>query len=342
MRPRSTSAGRRDRGGDRSSSASSATPSCPRRRRPAARAGARAVVVGSVELFVVPMRSGCLLRVAGVSRVPPTHGAVSRAPPRTVAGALGVCRPGCLVRRVPRRCWSTSASARGLWARRGARGQVAVTLAALGRARQGRHRLPRAHAHRPPSAGTRHRQRHVLPAHSLRRRPDSWVSRVRDAQPHVRRCFLPLEDRFGELRTRAAPGVTTFEAQGLPGAHGGSRSVRGREGAADRRSSQCRRRSREPGVGVHPDANGAAAAATRRALLAELVDREVLVVSSRCQARHRARRHARSDGTSGRKTAWLGARRRGARRLRTLIAEQGLDALSGARDNILYLTNSGA
>lgn len=99
-------------------------------------------------------------------------------------------------------------------------------------------------------------------------------------RPYVRRCITPLLDRFEHVEgeVEIAPGVTTFTA---PGHYPGHMALRlasgGREAVllAD--------------VAVHPalveepewvyvsDANAAQCAETRRSLLPELIDRDVLV-----------------------------------------------------------------
>jgi glyoxylase-like metal-dependent hydrolase (beta-lactamase superfamily II) len=101
-----------------------------------------------------------------------------------------------------------------------------------------------------------------------------------DTRPHVRRCILPLADRFEQVTgdVELAPGVTAFEATGHYPGHMAVRIESGGERAllmAD--------------IAVHPallqepdwvyisDGDPAGCAKTRRAVLPELVDQDVLV-----------------------------------------------------------------
>jgi glyoxylase-like metal-dependent hydrolase (beta-lactamase superfamily II) len=105
-------------------------------------------------------------------------------------------------------------------------------------------------------------------------------ARLQDGRPHVQRCILALEDRFetvtGEIEIAA--GVTAFEAPGHYPGHMALRLASGDETAvliAD--------------IAVHPalldepdwvyisDGDPPLCAETRRAVLPELVDRDVLV-----------------------------------------------------------------
>ena len=101
-----------------------------------------------------------------------------------------------------------------------------------------------------------------------------------DTRPHVRRCILPLADRFEQVTgdVELAPGVTAFEA---PGHYPGHMAVR--------IESDGERALLLADVAVHPallqepewlyvsDGDPAECAKTRRSLLPELVDRDVLV-----------------------------------------------------------------
>ncbi len=105
-------------------------------------------------------------------------------------------------------------------------------------------------------------------------------ARTQDTRPHVRRCILPLEGRFEQVTgtVELAPGVTAFEA---PGHYPGHMAVR-IESAGERAMLIA-------DVAVHPallespdwgyvsDGDPAESAKTRRTLLPELVDRDVLV-----------------------------------------------------------------
>lgn len=103
---------------------------------------------------------------------------------------------------------------------------------------------------------------------------------AQDGRPHVRRCILALADRFETVDgdTEIAPGVTAFEAPGHYPGHMALRLDSEDEGAvliAD--------------IAVHPalldepdwvyvsDADSPLCADTRRAILPQLVDRDVLV-----------------------------------------------------------------
>lgn len=105
-------------------------------------------------------------------------------------------------------------------------------------------------------------------------------ARTRPELPHIRRCVEPLADRFEVPHADAelAPGVTVFEA---PGHYPGHMGLRIRSGGGEAVLLAD--------VAVHPallaepdwryvsDLDPNAAVATRRALLPELVDRDVLV-----------------------------------------------------------------
>jgi glyoxylase-like metal-dependent hydrolase (beta-lactamase superfamily II) len=101
-----------------------------------------------------------------------------------------------------------------------------------------------------------------------------------DTRPHVRRCILALEDRFERISEGAelAPGVTAFVA---PGHYPGHMALR--------LSSDGQEAVILADIAVHPamldvpelryvsDIEQDAAIATRRAILSELVDRDVVV-----------------------------------------------------------------
>ncbi len=105
-------------------------------------------------------------------------------------------------------------------------------------------------------------------------------ARTQDNRPHVRRCILPLADRFEQVSgdIELASGVTAVEA---PGHYPGHMAVRV--------ESEGERAMLIADVAVHPallhepdwlyvsDGDPAECAKTRRALLPELVDRDVLV-----------------------------------------------------------------
>jgi glyoxylase-like metal-dependent hydrolase (beta-lactamase superfamily II) len=105
-------------------------------------------------------------------------------------------------------------------------------------------------------------------------------ARTQDTRPHVRRCILPLADRFETVsgEVELAPGVTAFEAAGHYPGH-----------MAVRIESEGARAVLLADAAVHPallqepdwlyvsDGDPAACAETRRSLLPELVDRDVLV-----------------------------------------------------------------
>jgi glyoxylase-like metal-dependent hydrolase (beta-lactamase superfamily II) len=101
-----------------------------------------------------------------------------------------------------------------------------------------------------------------------------------DTRPHVRRCILPLADRFEQVSgdLELAPGVTAFEA---PGHYPGHMAVR-----IDSESEQALLIAdiavhpallHEPEWGYVSDADPAECAKTRKVLLPELVDSDVLV-----------------------------------------------------------------
>lgn len=103
---------------------------------------------------------------------------------------------------------------------------------------------------------------------------------TQDTRPHVRRCIVPLEDRFetvsGDLEL--APGITAFEA---PGHYPGHMALR--------IDSEGERAMLIADIAVHPallenpdwlyvsDGDPAECATTRRAVLPELVDSDVVV-----------------------------------------------------------------
>ena len=101
-----------------------------------------------------------------------------------------------------------------------------------------------------------------------------------DTRPHVRRCILPLADRFEQISgdVELAPGVTAFEAAGHYPGH-----------MAVRIESDGEHALLIADVAVHPallhepdwlyvsDIDAAECAKTRHALLPELVDHDVLV-----------------------------------------------------------------
>lgn len=101
-----------------------------------------------------------------------------------------------------------------------------------------------------------------------------------DGRPHVRRCILALAERFETVTgdVELAPGVTAFEARGHYPGH-----------KALRLSSDGQEAIVLADIAVHPamldradlayvsDVDGDASIATRRALLPELVDTDVLV-----------------------------------------------------------------
>lgn len=103
---------------------------------------------------------------------------------------------------------------------------------------------------------------------------------TQDTRPHVRRCILPLADRFEQVSgdLELAPGVTAFEA---PGHYPGHMAIR--------IESDGERAMLIADIAVHPallenpdwgyisDGDPRECARTRRALLPELVDREVVV-----------------------------------------------------------------
>ena len=104
--------------------------------------------------------------------------------------------------------------------------------------------------------------------------------RSHDERPHVRRCITPLLDRFetvtGELEI--APGVTSFAA---PGHYPGHLALRldsaGAKGMLIADSAVHPALLAEPDWLYISDGDPAQSAETRRALLPELVDRDVVV-----------------------------------------------------------------
>jgi glyoxylase-like metal-dependent hydrolase (beta-lactamase superfamily II) len=104
---------------------------------------------------------------------------------------------------------------------------------------------------------------------------------TQDGRPHVRRCILPLADRFETVDgdVELAPGATAFVA---PGHYPGHMGVRvSSEGAEALLIADA---AVHPALLEHPDwvyvsdGDPARCAETRRALLPELVDRDVLVL----------------------------------------------------------------
>ncbi len=103
---------------------------------------------------------------------------------------------------------------------------------------------------------------------------------TQDTRPHVRRCILPLADRFEQVSgdVELAPGVTAFEA---PGHYPGHMAVRieseGEEALLLADVAVHPALLEHPAWGYVSDADPARCAETRGALLPELVDRDVLV-----------------------------------------------------------------
>ena len=246
------------------------------------------MVVGSVELLLVPDAVGLLGAYArGVSRSSRRRvGAVSRAPPASSRASTGACRAGAILVRSGGTTVlvDTGVGPPGLWDWTAEHeGELPDALAALGVARDEVDVVFLTHMHIDHVGWNTDldgvaffpRARYVV------HRDSFAFASTQDTRPHVRRCILPLEDRFeqvsGELEL--APGVTAFEA---PGHYPGHMAVRV--------ESEGEYALLIADVAVHPallenpewayvsDADGAAAAATRRALLPELVDRDVLVV----------------------------------------------------------------
>jgi glyoxylase-like metal-dependent hydrolase (beta-lactamase superfamily II) len=103
---------------------------------------------------------------------------------------------------------------------------------------------------------------------------------TQDGRPHVQRCILPFVDRFEAVGDGSvvAPGVVALELPGHYPGHLGLRIVS--DGSrldliADAAVHPAL--LDQPGWGYVSDIDGDASAATRRALLPELVDRDVLV-----------------------------------------------------------------
>jgi glyoxylase-like metal-dependent hydrolase (beta-lactamase superfamily II) len=118
------------------------------------------------------------------------------------------------------------------------------------------------------------RARYVVHRDSL-----AFASR-QDERPHVRRCILPLADRFETLTggVELAPGVNAFLAPGHYPGHMALRLESGGETAmliADTAVHPALLAN--PDWGYISDGDPAACAETRRALLPQLVGRDVLV-----------------------------------------------------------------
>ena len=246
------------------------------------------MVVGSVELLVVPDAVGLL---AAYDEAYPEVPADAWAPYRELHPELFADEQQW---RVPCRSYlvrsggttvlvDTGVGPPGLWDWTAEReGELPDALAALGVARDDVDVVFLTHMHIDHVGWNTDldgvaffpRARYVVHRDSL-----AFAS-TQDTRPHVRRCILPLEDRFEQVSgtLELAPGVTAFEARGHYPGH-----------MAIRVESEGERAVLIADVAVHPallenpewayisDADGAAAAATRRALLPELVDRDVLV-----------------------------------------------------------------
>jgi glyoxylase-like metal-dependent hydrolase (beta-lactamase superfamily II) len=105
-------------------------------------------------------------------------------------------------------------------------------------------------------------------------------ARTQDARPYVRRCILPLADRFETVDgdVELAPGVAAFAAPGHYPGHMGLRLHSGGEKAVLAADTALHPALLdEPDWVYVSDGDPAVCAETRRALLPELVDRDVLV-----------------------------------------------------------------
>ena len=169
-------------------------------------------------------------------------------------------------------------------------------------------------------------------------------ARTQDTRPHVRRCILPLADRFEQVSgdVELAAGVTAFEA---PGHYPGHMAVR--------IESEGEQALLIADIAVHPalldepewvyvsDGVPDTCAATRLAVVPALVDADVLVACGHYPGSGIGRIVTR-DGMVVWEEARLTWPRDDAKleRVRTLMDERGLDALVvRAPDNVLYLTN---
>jgi glyoxylase-like metal-dependent hydrolase (beta-lactamase superfamily II) len=118
------------------------------------------------------------------------------------------------------------------------------------------------------------RARYVVHADALA------FARTRPELPHIRRCVEALADRFeaAEADVELVPGVTPFAA---PGHYPGHMAVRVSSGGAEALllsdTAVHPALLAEPDWSYVSDLDQAGAAATRHALLPELVDRDVLV-----------------------------------------------------------------
>jgi glyoxylase-like metal-dependent hydrolase (beta-lactamase superfamily II) len=107
-------------------------------------------------------------------------------------------------------------------------------------------------------------------------------ARLQAERPHVRRCITPLLDRFetvkGDVQIEIAPGVTAFAA---PGHYPGHRALRldsaGAKAMLLADSAVHPALLEEPDWVYVSDGDPAQSGDTRRALLPELVDRDVIV-----------------------------------------------------------------
>jgi glyoxylase-like metal-dependent hydrolase (beta-lactamase superfamily II) len=117
-------------------------------------------------------------------------------------------------------------------------------------------------------------------ARYLVRREALAFVRLQEEQPHVRRCITPLLDRFETVKddVEIAPGVAAFAA---PGHYPGHLALRldsnGAKGRMIADSAVHPALLDEPNWLYVSDGDPAQSTATRRALLPELVDRDVVV-----------------------------------------------------------------
>jgi glyoxylase-like metal-dependent hydrolase (beta-lactamase superfamily II) len=118
------------------------------------------------------------------------------------------------------------------------------------------------------------RARYVVPEDSLA------FARSQDGRAHVQRCILALQDRFETVTSTVelAPGVSAFEAAGHYPGHMALRVTSGGQNAVLMTDTAVHPALlHEPDWVYVADGDPAVCAETRRALLPELVDRDVLV-----------------------------------------------------------------